>query len=622
MCGICGYISSSNTYNGAAMVESLHHRGPDGRGSESHNFGKRTVFLGHTRLSIIDLSDLGSQPMHSPDGQISITYNGEVYNFQELKTRFLSDVTFRSGTDTEVVLHLYQRLGIDFLEHLNGDFAFAILDKSKDRLFLARDRAGVKPLYYTLSNEDLVFGSEIKALLAAGVPAKHQPKLWPQYFTFKYVPGQNTLYQGIQRLAPGTFLEYRLDNGATQLNHYWQPQVKEEYTRLSYQDAEEAVRTTLADAIKIRLIADVPVGTFLSGGLDSSIIAAHLQKAPDIKHYCAVKDEADLRKEGTTSDYQYAKLLADKWQLDLSPIPIGSTEANEDLIRTTLHYSDDLIADGSQIPSYLITKIAGQHSKVILTGMGADELFLGYGGHLISQLSTYLDRLPKSVANATARHFSGLHAGKGSFMAYKRYLVKMGQYFPLGPQRYSRYNIVGDFDSALGLFREPSSQVDDFIAPYFPGQNNFEEIFRFEWDNFLVKNLHYTDRMSMANAVESRVPFLDHRIVELAFSLPHHYKLGKNLTSKRILKTAYKKELPAPIINRRKAGFGMPLRSILSDRATLEHLLPINYFKQFDSFSTPAIQKVIDQHLNGTADQSALIYALVSWRLWMEGQGQ
>ncbi len=599
------------------MIDSLHHRGPDGHGALEFQTDNRKVFLGHTRLRIIDLSENGRQPMTTDNEQISISYNGEVYNFQELRKRFLNDENFHSTTDTEVVLKLYQKLGMDFLQHLNGDFAFALLDRKQGKLWLVRDRAGVKPLYYWQQGSELVFGSEIKTLIAGGVPAKHRPEIWPAYFAFKYLPQQHTLYQDIHRLQPGHYLEYNFDTGSSHLHRYWQPELNEAYSRLSYPEAEEAIRETLADAIRLRLVADVPVGTFLSGGLDSSIIAAHLKEANDIRHYCAVKNEADLRKEGTTSDFRHAQALAEQWKLDLSPIAIGKDEANEQLIQKTLYYSDDLIADGSQIPSYLITKEAGQHSRVILTGMGADEIFLGYAGHMISQLSATMDRFPRGLTHAAAGWMAGLNAGKGKFKAYKRYLVKLGKYFPLGPARYARYNIVGDFDSALALFQHPDDSVAELVRSYFPGKDTFQEIFRFEWENFLVKNLHYTDRMSMANSVESRVPFLDHRMVELAYSLPHHYKLDRQLTSKKILKTSYQKELPSSILQRRKAGFGMPLRSILSDRNTLEYLLQPDWFAQFDAFSIPQIRTTMDQHLTGSADQSALLYALISWRLWM-----
>ena len=621
MCGISGYISAQ-PLNGQAMLESLQHRGPDHQGSITHNLNGRQLFFGHNRLSIIDLSAHGHQPMSTDQERITIIYNGEVYNFKELRKRFLSDQVFHSNTDTEVLLYLYEKLGIDFVKELNGDFAIAILDRTNNKVFLIRDRLGVKPLYYCHQAQTLAFGSELKAIEASGLQLEHDRDQWPLFFTFKYVPGNRTMYKNVHRLPPAHYLEYDSSTHEFFLEEYWKPGYQEEYANLTFSQAQDTWKDLMSDAVQLRLIADVPVGTFLSGGLDSSIIASYLGSHPEIRHYCAVKSEEDLKQEGTTSDAHYARMLANQWGLSLDTINIGRDQASQELIQTTIHYSDDLIADGSQIPSYLITKEAAQSSRVILSGMGADELLLGYAGHMISLLAMYFDKMPGVVSRSAAKYMAQLEAGKGKFKAYKRYLYKLGRYHQYGNLRYGFLNIVGDHHSAQSIFKNPGEASQEFLSRYFSGSEApFDAISRFERENFLVKNLHYVDRMSMANSVESRVPFLDHRLVELAANLPRKFKLSNKLEPKRLLKAAYKETIPEPIIKRRKAGFGMPLRSIFSQPEILDDLLPIDFFGQYDVFSVEQIKSLIQAHMEGREDQSALIYALISWKEWMTQKG-
>lgn len=616
MCGITGYISSRK-WNSAKMLEVLHHRGPDSQGEFHEEISGQSVFLGHKRLSIIDLSEGGRQPMLSDDQKIVLTFNGEIYNFLELKVKFFKVENFNSNSDTEVLLKLYQLKGIDFLQDLNGDFAISILDKNVGQLFVIRDRVGVKPLYYYVKDTELFYASEIKSILGAGNKAELNKECLQQYFTFKYVPENNTLFKNIKRVAPGHYLTYDLNSKQLSTTKYWEPESQSEYSQLNYNQAQEKIYNLIEDACRIRLIADVPVGTFFSGGLDSSIIAHFVKGNQNIKHYCAAKEEKDLKKEGTTSDGFYAQKLAKEWGMDLEMIQIGGEQLSKELIQKTVQFNDDIIADGSQIPSYLITEKAAKKSTVILSGMGADELFLGYAGHQLLLLDSTLNKLPKAFTKPLFKSFSSLNVGKGSFMAYKRYLQKLGNYNQRGNARYGFYNIVGDFDSSRLIFKEESQTIIPFISNYFPeGESPFEGLKTFERSNFLVKNLHYTDRMSMANSVENRVPFLDHRIVEFAQSIPRNFKLSNTGKPKRILKDAFSEFLPDDITKRRKAGFGMPLRSLLSDEGHLNKLLDLNFFGSFDFFSVKGIEFTIDQHLQGLKDNSALIYALITFQEW------
>lgn len=616
MCGIVGYSARKNG-DDVKLINSLNHRGPDSHGLIHYDFKDSKVVLGHTRLSIIDLSEKGNQPMTDLSGQISLVFNGEIYNFQELKKEFLSSHVFISETDTEVILQLFIKLGITFIEKLNGDFAFSILDKRTNKIYLVRDRVGVKPLYYSLFDGDFVFASEIKSLFEFGIPREIDRTEIQNFLIFKYSPQESTLIKEVKRLKPGSFLEFDIEKKSHIIQNYWELKKNPIYEKLTYSEAKKELAHLIEDAVKIRLIADVPIGSFLSGGIDSSIIAYYLQNHPEIKHYCAVKEQKDILKEGTTSDGFYAEKLAKQWNLKLQEITISSKETNEELIQKTLFYSDDLIADGSQIPSFLICKEASKSSKVILSGMGADELFLGYAGHQLSLIAGYLDKLPSWLKNPLLRKMSKINQGKGRFLAYRRYLHKFGKYASLGKLKFAYLNIVGDFQNASSIYDDKNDKTTAILNSYFLKENNtFDAIFKFEYENFLQKNLHYLDRMSMANSIESRVPFLDHRLIEFAYSLPKSYKLSAFGKTKVILKDVFATKLPNYIIKRRKAGFGMPLRSIFSSKEEIDKLLDKNFFSDFGGFSIENIETTCNNHIAGKEDNSALIYALISFQIW------
>lgn len=613
MCGITGYIAK-NKLPIKEMLGALEHRGPDAVGKHEWNNNQQYVGLGHTRLSIIDLSEKGNQPFASLDGKIHLVYNGEVYNYQELKAQHLKTESFISETDTEVILKLYQQKGIAFIALLNGDFSIAILDKNENKLFLIRDRAGVKPLYYSLYDEQLIFGSEIKSILKSGIKPKLVIENLQKYFVFKYSPTDETLFKNIKRLPPAHFGVYDLNNDSFEVKKYWEPNT-DQYKNISYQEAQEKSKFLLKDATEKRLIADVPVGTFLSGGLDSSIIASFLKGNKNIMHYCASKEQKDLKKEGTTSDFHYAQQLAKEWQLNMAEIPIGSENLSLEQIRNTIKYGDDLIADGSQIPSFLITQQAAKQSKVILSGMGADELFLGYAGHQMTLLDGWLSHMPFS--NFIAKGLHGLDQGNGKLKAFRRYLHKLGKYHNYPNYKYGLYTIVGDYENSLSVFKGDVENTAPFLSSYFPeGADPYECFKAFEYDNFLQKNLSYLDRMTMANSVEGRVPFLDYRIIELAQALPREYKLSNTGTTKAVLKDAFKNELPNYVTNRRKAGFGMPLRSIFSSEEKINELLDKELLNSIDGFSMVDIERNIQSHLAGREDNSALIYAIISFQEW------
>ncbi|MGB6035450.1 MAG: asparagine synthase (glutamine-hydrolyzing), partial [Cryomorphaceae bacterium] len=378
MCGIVGFVGKNlKELRLEEAVESLRHRGPDFGDSFQEWVGTNCLFFGHRRLSIIDLSDEGNQPMH--EGEVSIIFNGEVYNFQELKATRLGGESFHSNSDTEVVLKLYRKFGADFVYHLKGDFAMAIFDRHKGELLLIRDRIGVKPLYIYEAGGVFGFASEIKAFRQAGLTLSPREDGLGKFLVFKYSPGQQTLHNEVRRLAPGSMLRLHLNSGKVEEEKYWNLRDHVEPYRGSFDDAKVELRERLGASIQARLVGDVPIANYLSGGLDSSIIAYHL-RGEAFTHYCAVKDERDLKAEGTTSDGAFAKKLAGDWNLNLETISIGLDQLTPDLIRKSITACDDLIADGSIIPAMLIAERAAQKHRVVLSGMGADELFLGYNG--------------------------------------------------------------------------------------------------------------------------------------------------------------------------------------------------------------------------------------------------
>ena len=611
MCGIAGYIGD---FSSVGLCQSLHHRGPDNSDLITKIIQEKKIVLAHTRLSIIDLSSNGHQPMTSTNQKVHITYNGEVYNFKELRDEHLKNVKFKSNSDTETILCLYQKFGIEMIKMLNGAFAIAILDENTQILHVIRDRAGIKPLYYYQGPKGFVFGSEIKALLKAGVPAEINLDEIQNYFVFKYSPGQRTLFKNIHRIPAGHHLSYSISNGSSQKIKYWSPESKSE--KYSYTDKQAELKAKLEKAVERRLLADVPIANFLSGGIDSSIIAYHLKGHSDIIHYCARKSEEDIKKEGSTSDFQYAEKLAQTWGLSFKEIPIGSNQLSKELVQTTIKYADDLIADGSQIPAYLIAKSASQHSKVVLSGMGADELLMGYAGHQLAVMQQYLVNSPVGQ-NYLEKRFSKIQAGKGKYKAIKRYLYKIGRYREDGQRKYGMYSIVGDYHNSKSVFQTAGDHAESILDSYFPeGGDPFEQMRQFEFENFLVKNLSYTDRMSMANGLENRVPFLDHEVIEMTYSLKREHKVNRSLVTKKILKDAYKDILPDYVIKRRKAGFGMPLRSLLDNREKINELTDLQFFSNFKGFDMDAIDGLIVNHIAGKEDNSSIIYALISFEHW------
>lgn len=616
MCGIVGIIDKGRKTLADDIIrmrDTFIYRGPDGAGYWCSP--ENVVGLGHRRLSILDLSDAGAQPMHDATGQLTIVHNGEVYNYRELRIE-LEQVgySFRSETDTEVILAAYERWGTDCLTHFNGMFAFAIWDARQDALFIARDRLGIKPLYYHLQGSCFLFASEIKAILAV-LPERPRvdTALIDSYMDFGYIPGKNTLFQGIQRLLPGCFLVFR--QGMLKCTRYWDFQfhASDNIDELAYLDQ---CRALLNDSIDLRLRSDVPLGIFLSGGLDSSAIVALL--APRVSERLKTFSVAyDFGSE--FNETAYARLVAKKYQTDHHEFIIQPSQFCN-FIPKYVWYMDEPVTESAAISLYFIAKLAKDYVTVVLSGEGSDELFAGYDFYfynlMIERYRTYVGlRLATALGKTAAQH---LPEGK-----WRKYLRLSAM--PLE----ERYKGISTYDDVIkdALYNREFSfslrapVIDEFLADLFDhtvGGDALSRMLYFDTRTWLVDDLLIkADRMSMAASLELRVPFLDYRMVEFAAGMPSRYKI-RGRTNKHILKKLMQGELPPEIIHRKKLGFPTPLKTMfeseLSDYACDLLLSPRS--RQRGYFRPDVVERVLFEHRRKTHDHHRLIWQLVVLEEW------
>ena len=625
MCGIYGYLTSKRSIDPRilrSMGDTLRHRGPDDEGEMIGEDGDLCVGFGHQRLSIIDLSPAGRQPMSNEDGSIWITYNGEIYNFIALREELeRKGHRFKSSSDTEVVIHLYEELGIRCLEKMNGMFAFALWDRHKKTLILARDRIGKKPLHYALSNEGIVFASELKALLThPGVSREIDLKSLNRYLTYEYVPAPDSIFKSIKKLEPGHYLLYR--QGSTEMVQYWDIPLTD--NPMGYKTEAEYVedlRERLANAVKSRLVADVPVGLFLSGGVDSSLIAALAMRAnPKLECFSIGFDEPSF--DESRYARQVARVLNAQHQL-----MIFSTREMLDTIHKLPDILDEPLADASILPTYLLSKFASQKVKVALSGDGGDELFAGYPTYQAHKLITYYDSLPaflKSALRTMASHLPVSHDNISTEFKIKQFLKGAGVASEI------RFFIwMGAFTDA-----EKKGLLSDEVKSELRSHNTYEDIFNYISKSKLTKDMERilylsmklylqddllvkVDRTSMANSLEVRCPLLDYEFIEFACSLPMFYKLN-GLKTKYLFKKAAMGLLPASIINRPKKGFGIPISRWLCGELKdlmMNHLNQQTIERQ-GLFDWPYISGLMDAHLSRRADHRKLLWPLIVFQIW------
>jgi asparagine synthase (glutamine-hydrolysing) len=621
MCGICGkiYFDPERLVTQQEVLQMSHtlaHRGPDGEGVWANG----NVGLAHRRLAIIDLRAVAAQPMSNADGSVWITFNGEIYNFRELRADLEArGYRFRTQSDTEVIIYAYEAYGRNCLERLRGMFAFAIWDARTRVLMLARDRVGKKPLFYWVGRDCLLFASEIKALLAdRAVPLAPDPIAVDHFLALHYVPAPHTAFQGIYKLPAAHWLEVR--HGQIETGRYW----KLRYTpkqHLTEQDAMAELRWRLAEAVRLRLVSDVPLGAFLSGGIDSSAVVAYMaQEAASPVRTFAVGFE-----ENAFDERPFARMVAERYGTEHTELVVKAP-VTDILPRLVWHY-DEPFGDSSAVPSYAIAALTRQYVTVVLNGDGGDENFAGYDRYFMHRMLCHGDKVPRQVWRTVAALTRRLPVAWHHHVLYKR-LAKAVELLAQVPERRyvrwfglctpeERYHLyTAAFRATVG-----GSDPEALFVEVF-GQSDAEEwtdaalaadVQLYLADDLLVK----MDRATMAHSLEARSPFLDHSLMEFVASLPAHFKLaGRN--KKYLLKAALRGVLPDVVLDRPKMGFSAPIAHWFCDelREMAYDVLLSPTALQRGYFRKQAMAQLLDEHCAGRQDHAETLLQLLVLELW------
>jgi asparagine synthase (glutamine-hydrolysing) len=612
VCGIVGIAGIADEALVRRMAATIVHRGPDGDGY----FANDGVALGARRLSIIDLPG-SNQPIFNEDGSVVTVFNGEIYNYQELRSILeAKGHALRTAGDTEVLVHLYEEYGEAGVHLLRGMFAYAIWDRRRRRLLLARDRLGIKPLYYAEVGGRLVFASEIKALMAVpGASRDIDAQALDLYLTLQYVPGPRTMLSAVRKIPPGHLLIW--EDGRTTIRRYWDIVLAEGDRRVTEESAAEEFADLLDETIRLHRISDVPVGVLLSGGLDSSSVTAMLARTGGVPRTFTVGFDVG----GGINELAEAAVVAQHLGTDHHEIVMGSSVA--DLLQKLVWMQDEPVADAAAIPTYFVCRFAAESVKVVLTGEGGDELLGGYPRYWWLDMSERLRRSAagRSVASVIRDSVAALlpHSRAG------RRLRTLTAAEPLGDRH---LEWIANMDEALkSALRGESENGGAVSGPSALVSHLLQEIGLDEpiaglmyvdfktWlpDNILAK----IDRMSMAVSVEARVPLLDHRLVEFVAALPHQVKI-KNFGSKRLLRRIMKPMLPARTLQRRKQAFLVPLAAWLRDglREILVDTLQGSTARQRGLLRPRVVAGLIDDHLTGRYDHGQLLWNLLTLELW------
>ena len=618
MCGIAGIISLNSREpveesRLKRMRDVLRHRGPDGEGL----WIEGPVGLGHRRLSIVDVAG-GHQPMANEDETVWITYNGEIYNHTALRPGLEKrGHQYRTRSDTETILHLYEEDGDRCVEHLQGMFAFALWDRSRRRLLLARDRLGIKPLYFALTARELLFASEIKAILAAGgVAPTFNEEILPEFLAARYVAGEDTFFKGIKSLAPGRTLSWSPDEGLAE-HRYWHLPVTTDAGTGTFRERAEEVRTRLEEAVRSHLMSDVPLGLFLSGGIDSSGIAALM--APMMKE--PLRTFAVGFEEPQASELGYAHLAARAVGAQHHEIVVTPEEFLKELPRLIWH-EDKPLAFPSSVALYFVSQLARDHVKVVLTGEGADELFLGYNWYRVTAWNQRLGRAywaltPAILRGQVNRLLTRLPRGA------RRYAQRSFLALPPGIRSIFHENFAAFPDGLRTmLLRNPALRHGNAYAKHLaryeesPG-GLLARMSRADLQTYLVELLIKQDRMSMAASVESRVPFLDHHLVEHVVSLPERFKLH-GWTTKAVLRRALEGHVPREILHRKKMGFPVPFGAWLRGplRSLLDEIVVSSRALDRGLFDPDVVRQMAREQRAGIGNHGDRLWVLINLEIW------
>jgi len=627
MCGICGFVTTDKALALPEeilrrMCDVMAHRGPD----DSGVYLDGLAGLGHRRLSIIDLSG-GHQPMANEDKSVWIAYNGEVYNHADLRPSLeAKGHRYASRSDTEALIHLYEEEGPEMVHRLRGMFAFAIWDAPRRRLLLVRDRLGIKPLYWAQAGGRLVFASEIKSILESGLIA---PELnydaLPEFFAFGYNVGATTLYRGIHKLPPGHRMVW--ENGSSRIEQYWDIQYPPEPAKISEADAIERFTEIFFHCVKLRLMSDVPLGVFLSGGIDSSAIAAVMAKlnSEPIKTFSVGFAEREY------CEFDYARELARSIGAEHHEVVLEPQNFFDNLPRLIWH-EDEPIRWPSSIPLYFVSKLARENVKVVLTGEGSDELLGGYQKYWAStQNYAFARTVGLAIPQALRKRVLGRAVWhlpipmKGRKLLWHSFLCRTND-----PEDLIYDNFYGVFNKDLQdrLFAPVVRGKLDSLDPWRPTMSYFrgnsatsllDRMLYTDTRTYLVELLMKQDQMSMATSIESRVPFLDHELVEFCATLPPDLKL-RGKTGKYLLRKAMGSMLPQSILTRKKMGFPVPLRLWFADQfnTMARELLTDPGARSRGIFDDREIHRILDEHLSGRRDWNDQIWILMNMELWLK----
>ncbi|PWT83505.1 MAG: asparagine synthase (glutamine-hydrolyzing) [Acidobacteria bacterium] len=627
MCGINGIALSSDSHKTIdlarleKMRDVLTHRGPDDKGI----FVDGRIGFGHRRLSIVDVA-AGHQPMSNEDGSLHITYNGEIYNHADFRASLeAKGHVYRTHCDTETILHLYEEEGPSAVEHLRGMFAFAIWDQRKGELFLARDRLGVKPLYYVHDDDgSLYFASEIKSLLAANaIKPEINYRSLPDYLANHATSGDETLFRGVKRLLPGHTLLWR--DGHLQIKKYWDLSFMPEADALHRSDDDYVEEWTelFRTSVRLRLMSDVPLGMFLSGGIDSSAIAAMMSQMVDdpIKTFSVAFEEREA------NELEYARLVASKFKTDHHEILVSPEEFFEALPKLIWH-EDEPLAHLASVPLYFVSRLASQHVKVVLTGEGSDEMLAGYLRYRNTIYNLALGKYYHRLTNEAVRHrlrriIESPHVGS----RVRQKLSRTFLYLPMDIDSIYLDNFAvfpramqRDLLTAETVERAGSPDPYRGIRCYLEqtdADTMLNHLLYADTKTYLHELLMKQDQMSMAASIESRVPFLDHKLVEFTARLPDRMKL-RGLSTKYILRRGLKGVLPEAILTRGKMGFPVPLGRWLRGRfrGVIDEYVLGERTVTRALFNIEFVRNLVEQHRSGAKDHTERLWALINFELW------
>lgn len=629
MCGIFGFFSKTGFINSQELSKSINllkHRGPDNTGivlfqKGLHRYysnlvpkGEWSSVLSHTRLSIIDLTEAANQPMSNEDDTVWVVYNGEIYNFNEIREDLKAHGhKFRSRTDSEVIIHGYEEWGIDVVQRFRGMFAFAIFDQRKNKLILARDRLGVKPLKYFYNGETFIFASELKGLIHL-IPGRLDLDSVNKFLTLRYIPSPDTVLEGVKKLSPSEILEFDLNTWQMRKDTYWRPEFLNK-TTISFSEAKEGFRRLLSESIFIRTISDVPIGVYLSGGIDSSTIVAFLREngVDSINTFTLRFDRHSY------DESEYARDVAQRFQTVHHEFQ--TPELTYDVLQEIVDSLDEPFGDPSYIPTYFLSKFTSEHVKVILSGDGGDEILGGYKRYFIYSRWKILSLLPPIKANFIKN--LPLEINKKSLIGK---IQGVSEALSMGYWGAYLMRFNGIRDSLKRFLMTPETynsfkgfSIEDIVCDFNDSKKIRDTIERLIWidmhtylpDYILTK----TDLALMAHSVEGRNPFVDYRLVEFSNCLPPEYKFKEG--GKYILKRILEEYLPEEIIYRKKMGFNPPIKYWF--RANLDLLCEIfsdGNFVSGDIFELKHIHHMIDKFKTTNINISEQLWLIMTLELW------